>query len=449
MPHADVVVIGAGLSGLVAAARLAEAGAAVTLVAKGHARTHWGSGGLDIAAPHGATTPADGIAHLAGTEHPYRFLGADVAPAVAWLLDLLAAAGLPYAGSLDAPVRRMPTSIGGTRPAAIVPEAQAAALRPWAADEILVVAGIAGFKDLWPGAVAGSLGREAVWMGDDRPAAVHGIAVELAGLRGRRNLSALHLAGRFDDARTRADDIARLASAVEKAAAGKAGRVALPAVFGLEGHAEAWAELRARLPLEPFEVPLVPPSVPGLRLYRVLRERIRAAGGRVQIGERVARVHLDGDRVIAVEVEAAVRTVTIRTGALVLATGGLVGGGLVATGDGRIVEPVLGLHVTAPGQEAWLAADALDPAGHPVETAGVMSDDALRPLGSDHRVAHANVHVVGGLLAHQHAIRDRCGDGVAIASGWRAAGLLARGGVRDPATRQPDGLEPAGARADR
>ena len=70
MPHADVVVIGAGLSGLVAAARLAEAGAAVTLVAKGHARTHWGSGGLDIAAPHGAVSPADGISRLAADGHP-------------------------------------------------------------------------------------------------------------------------------------------------------------------------------------------------------------------------------------------------------------------------------------------------------------------------------------------------------------------------------------------
>ena len=42
MPHADVVVIGAGLAGLTAATRLAEAGAAVTLVAKGHASTPLG-----------------------------------------------------------------------------------------------------------------------------------------------------------------------------------------------------------------------------------------------------------------------------------------------------------------------------------------------------------------------------------------------------------------------
>jgi glycerol-3-phosphate dehydrogenase subunit B len=443
MPHADVVVIGAGLSGLVAATRLAEAGAVVTLVAKGHARTHWGSGGLDIAAPHGATTPADGIARLAAVEHPYSFLGSDVAPSTAWLLERLAAAGLPYAGTLDTPIRRVPTAIGGTRRVAIVPVAQSAALRPWARDEVLVVAGIAGYKDFWPGAIAGSLGREAVWMGADRPAAVRGIAVELSGLGDRHNLNAMHLARRFDSGATRADDIVKLARAIEKAAGGRPGRVALPAVFGLSAHAETWAELRARLPLEPFEVPLVPPSVPGVRLYRVLRERIRAAGGRVQIGEKVARIRIEGGRVTAVEMEAAVRTHVIHTEALVLATGGLSSGGLVATRDGRIIEPVLGLHVEAPEHEAWLVADGLDPVGHPIESAGVPTDNGLRPLGPDHTVSHANVAVAGGLIADQRAIHERCGDGVAIASGWRGAGLLAA-----DATRSPIGREPAIARTD-
>jgi glycerol-3-phosphate dehydrogenase subunit B len=443
MPHADVVVIGAGLSGLVAATRLAEAGAVVTLVAKGHARTHWGSGGLDIAAPHGAATPADGVARLAAGEHPYSFLAPDVAPSTAWLLERLASAGLPYAGTLDTPIRRVPTAIGGTRRVAIVPAAQSGALRPWARDEVLVVVGIAGFKDFWPGAIADSLGRESVWMGADRPAAVRATAVELSGLAGRHNLNAMHLARRFDDAATRSEDIARIVKAVEKAAGGKPGRVALPAVFGVAGHAETWAELRSRLPLEPFEIPLVPPSVPGVRLVRVLRERIRAAGGRVQIGEKVALVRVEGGRVTAVEMEAAVRRHVIHTEALVLATGGLIGGGLVATSDGRILEPVLGLHVEAPEHEAWLVADAFDPAGHPVESAGVPTDTSLRPLGRDHTVAYANVAVAGGLLADQRAVHERCGDGVAIASGWRAAGLLA-----SDATRSPISREPATARTD-
>ncbi len=437
MPHADVVVIGAGLAGMVAATRLAEAGAVVTLVAKGHASTHWGSGGLDVAAPTGAATTADGVARLARLEHPYAFLAPDVAPSVGWLLDRLEAGGLPYSGTLDTPIRRVPTAIGGTRRVAIVPEAQAAAQRAWQGDEVLVVAGPTGFKDFWPAAIAGSLGREAVWHGADRPDRLVGVAVDLPGLSERNNLNALLLAGRFDDPSRWSDDIGRIAKAVERAAGGRPGRVALPAIFGLSRHTEIWAELRARLSLEPFEVPLVPPSIPGIRLWRLLREHLRAAGGRIQVGEAVARIHVEAGRVTAVEMEAATRTHLIRTEAIVLATGGIAGGGLVAHGDGRLAEPLLDLRVDAPEHDLWLVKDALDPAGHPIEAAGVPTDPGLRPLGPAHQVSHANVLVAGALLARQRALRERCGDGVAVASGWRAANQLAAGATRHPVGREP------------
>src|SRR5690242_10814222 len=146
MPRADVVAIGPGVAGLSAAARLAEAGASVTLVAKGHASTHWGAGGIDVAAPAAARTPAEGVRTLAASSgHPYAVVGGDVDAAVTWLAGVLAAEGLPYAGTIETPIRRVPTALGGTRRVAIVPEAQSAALRPWERDELLVVAGPAGF----------------------------------------------------------------------------------------------------------------------------------------------------------------------------------------------------------------------------------------------------------------------------------------------------------------
>jgi glycerol-3-phosphate dehydrogenase subunit B len=427
MPRADVVVIGAGLAGLTAAARLAESGASVALVAKGHASTHWAAGGIDVAAPDSARTPADGVATLAAVPgHPYGVLGADVVPATAWLQGVLAEAGLPYAGTPETPIRRVPTAIGGTRRVAIVPEAQAAALRPWEPDEVLVVAGPAGFKDFWPAAVADSLSRDAVWHGSDRPARVIGVAVELDGVAGRRNVNALELANRLDDPQRRAADLDRIALAVGRAARGRPGRVALPAIVGLRHHAEAWADARAALPLDPFEVPLVPPSVPGIRLWQALRARIRAGGGRVQVGEQVHRIEIVHGRVVAVELEAATRVHRITTDAVVLATGGIAGGGLIGTVDGRLVEPLLGLPVETPPQDDWLRHEALDPAGHPVESAGIRTDAQLHPLDADGQVL-ANVFVVGALLAGQRALRERCGDGVAVASGWRAATTILHG----------------------
>jgi glycerol-3-phosphate dehydrogenase subunit B len=444
MPRADVVVVGAGLAGLTAAARLAEAGASVMLVAKGHTTTHWGAGGIDVAAPPDARTPADGVRTLAARPgHPYAVLGSDVEAAVDWLTGVLATAGLPYAGSVETPIRRVPTALGGTRRVAIVPEAQSAALRPWEPDEVLVVAGPAGFKDFWPAALADSLGRDAVWHGSDRPALVVGVPVALAGLAARRNVNALELAQRFDDPATRAADLDAFAAAVRSAAGRRPGRVALPAIVGLHAHAEAWAEARARLPLEPFEIPLVPPSLPGVRLWQALRTRVRAAGGRIQVGEQVHAIETAGGRVVAVEMEAATRTQRITTGTLVLATGGIAGGGLVATGDGRLIEPLLGLPVETPPHDEWLRRDALDPAGHPIETAGIRTDDRLRPVGPG-GVTHENVHVAGALLAGQLALRERCGDGIAVASGWRAANEIL-GGDRPHGRPAPRPASTAGA----
>ncbi len=129
MPTVDVVVIGAGLAGMTAALALAEAGASVEVVARGHTATHWTSGGLDVAAPPGASSPADGVASLRTVPgHPYALLADEVAVATERLRGWLATEGVTFEGDLSSPIRPVPTSIGGARPAAILPSAQAAAL---------------------------------------------------------------------------------------------------------------------------------------------------------------------------------------------------------------------------------------------------------------------------------------------------------------------------------
>jgi glycerol-3-phosphate dehydrogenase subunit B len=176
-----------------------------------------------------------------------------------------------------------------------------------------------------------------------------------------------------------------------------------------------------------IEFPLVPPGIPGIRLHDVLRAKLRALGGRILIGERVARVETTGTRVTAVATEAATRDLVTRVAGLVLATGGIAGSGLVGDPDGTIRESVLGLPVDGPPIDRWLHGDPLDPASLPIAAAGVRTDDALRPVDPK-RPADGplfdNVRVVGSLLAGQQWMVDRSGDGVALASAWRAAASL-------------------------
>jgi glycerol-3-phosphate dehydrogenase subunit B len=467
MPAADVVVIGAGLSGLTCAHALAVRGARVIVLAKGMATTHWTAGSIDVAAPPGASTARDGVRQLAAqVGHPYAILRREVEPAVHDLVAVLRAVDLAYAGDLDSPIRTTPTGIGGTRPVSIVPDAQADALPAWGPDETLIVCGIGGFKDLWPTAVAASLARPEVWsrtpwneprngfesVAGAAPGRVAATTAEVPNLAGRHNLTGLHLARAFDDSAWRPSAIDAIARALDAVRPRGTARVALPAVLGLRDHVAVIADLRDRLGMPVFELPLVPPSVPGMRQFDALRRALMAAGARIQIGESVSRFEAGAGRVSLIATPAAVREFAVRAGAVVLASGGIAGGGLVASADGWLEDTILGLPVEAPARDDWFSADPFDARGHPLERAGLRVDADLRPVSAKGKPIFDNVRVVGSSLAGQTWLRERCGDGVAIASGYRAAMSLSRDGFAPgsplPATADSTGSAVAAGAGD-
>jgi glycerol-3-phosphate dehydrogenase subunit B len=418
MPRADVVVIGAGLAGLTCAAELAESGARVFLAAKGMATTHWTHGGLDVAAPAGSSTPRVGVRVLAALPgHPYATVHPEIEAAVEAHRARLARAGHVLAGSLDSPHTPIPTALGSLRAASILPSAQAAAVAPWADDGLLLV-GFAEFRDAWPAYAARNLGAVG-WPGG--PRRIRHTEVTLPGLERLNNLDARSLAVLFDDAAWRAVAL----GAIGRALPAGAWRIGLPAVLGIADHPQAHAEVEAAMGHRAFEIPSLPPSVPGMRLFDALRRAILDAGGRVQVGFDVVDVERDGRRIVAVHTEAAARTLRLEADAFVLATGGIGGTGTRANADGSLHERVFGLAVEAPPRAAWFSDDPLTP--HPLESVGIRVDAELRPLDPAGHVAYENVRVIGSALAGMRYLEQRCGDGVALASAHRAARSLATG----------------------
>lgn len=447
MARADVALVGAGLAGLATAIQLAAGGARVHVLATGYATTHWAPGGIDLGALPGAATGQESIDRLALTAgHPYAFLAGEIPAALAWLRETTAAAGLDLVGDAGDALRAIPTSVGATRLAAILPDGMARALAPWGPDETLVVCGFDGFRDFWAQAIAANLRRAAVWRGQPAPGRVEALTVELPGLAGRHNLSSLDLARLFDQPGWRDAALEAIARAVDRLPGGP-GRLALPAVLGLDDHPACLAAARARLAIAPFEVALVPPSVPGLRLFAVLRAALRRHGGRLQVGEAVrGKIGPDG-LVTELRAPAAAREFVLGAGAVVLATGGLAGGGIVAERPGVLSEAVLDLPVDGPGHGNWLLNDPFDPAGHPLESAGIRTDVHLRPVaaGVPDRPLAENVRIAGSLLAGQRYLRERCGDGVALAS----AGLAARELLGATADSRATRTEPVAGQAHR
>src|SRR5687768_13572648 len=108
----DVIVIGAGLAGLMGALVLAEAGLRPLVLAKGQGATHWTGGTLDVlgalpdetsAAAPPPVAPLDALPLLLRLrpDHPYRLVGREgLQTALEHVCAVLSRAGYPFVGDL-------------------------------------------------------------------------------------------------------------------------------------------------------------------------------------------------------------------------------------------------------------------------------------------------------------------------------------------------------------
>ena len=198
--------------------------------------------------------------------------------------------------------------------------------------------------------------------------------------------------------------------------------VGLPAVLGVWRTGEILDQLQQSLGVSIFEIPTMPTSVPGLRLKEAL-ERVVSRGGvhrMVQASVEAIRPGGGSGGGFELDVRGSVLEHTLEARAVVLATGRFMGGGLTADRD-RVRETILDLPVFQPQSRAeWHRHDFYDPAGHPVNMAGVEVDDRFRALDRSGEPAHARLYAVGSLLAHQDWMRQKCGAGLAITTAHAA-----------------------------
>ena len=423
MSHHDVVVVGTGLAGLAAAVRLAEAGARVLVLAKGIGATHLGGGTIDVLgyAPERVERPAEALAAFLAARpgHPYHHVGAGgIATAVAWLKDRVANGSLaPYAytGSLDENLL-LPTAIGVPRPSAVVPETMAGGdLRGGGAGGDIVVVGFRALKDFHPALLADVLGRSGTGV------TARSVELDLVP-EGRADVNALGFARAFDDPAFRGQVVAQVAARALRA-----------------GERVGDAEHGLGRPV--FEVPTLPPSVPGMRLFAILRAALRRAGGTVVLNNVVVGAERDGRRVRALRVRVGLHEERRGADWVVLATGGFASGGLELDSRWAARETALGLPVTgvpAAGEERFRPGYFED---HPIGRAGVAVDHELRALDAAGEPVLENVLVVGATLGGAEPWKEKSGDGLSLATGHRAAELVLA------ASTTAAGAPPAGAAA--
>jgi glycerol-3-phosphate dehydrogenase subunit B len=229
----------------------------------------------------------------------------------------------------------------------------------------------------------------------------------------------LGFARRFDDPAWRKQVIAQLQGRV-----GDSDAIGFPAVLGLRDHETVWRELQDALEARVFEIPTLPPSVPGLRLFQALKDALRLSGGRLIVGAEVHSFTPSVDRVGMVSTRAAARELTFRADRFVLASGGFLAGGLEMSADWSVREPIFGLPVTGVPAEPDERLEADVFAEHPMARAGIAVDECLRPLGTNAEPVFDNLHVAGATLGGAVPWREKSGNGISLASGYAAAGRI-------------------------
>jgi glycerol-3-phosphate dehydrogenase len=417
-PELDLIVIGAGYAGLVGAWQASRGGLRVRLITKGWGSDHWGSGAIGVYGytPSGAlvTSPEQTLQELtfSSPKHPYAIAGLeDVNGSLEALKALCLQAGYPLEGSLERNWL-LPSALGAPRPICLAPRTMIAG-DLYDKSPVLVV-GFRHYQDFYPQLIADNLAHQGI--------SARAVSLDLKSIDERHFTNSRSLAQLFDSA----DFCQEVVQALQKHTEGIE-RIGFPAVLGLKYTDRCQADLEAGLDRRVFEIPTLPPSIPGMRLHRILVSAIERNGGSVFEGMQVIGAHADSGKVVSVSSEAGVRDRLHPARHFLLASGGLMGGGLKTAYDGSVVETVFNLPIGAPSQRTeWLAREFFAPGGHAIYKAGVEVNQDFQPIDSDGQVMYDNVIVAGESLAHCDCIRERSLEGVAIASAYAASSRLGK-----------------------
>ena len=384
----DVIIIGAGVAGLTAGAWLSGQGLKVALVTAGEPTACLSTGCIDVCAK--GDDPLQGIAHLP-REHPFHLVPPEtIRQALDDFQQIMADMDMPYTGGLENN-RRVLSAIGTFKTTCLTPVTMQAS--PQNENERIHIITFAGLKDFYPGYIISRFKNASFSTYD---AGVH---------------TTMGIAANFEDDAFLEAFILWLENQHIRE-----NKIAVPAVLGLESAVAIIKQIEYRLERPVFEIPTIPPSMPGRRLFNGLKDHFRRKGGMIYWGWPVVGVEKTGRQIEAVMAQSQGRPNSLNARAFILATGSFVGGGLHAKRD-TIMEKVFHLPVFVPGERgAWFDQDYFS-MNHGIGRAGIAVDSSFRPAGCP----WDNIFVCGAILAHTEALKNGCGHGFAIATGQAAA----------------------------
>jgi len=395
----DLIIVGAGLTGLFAANLAAELGASVCLVARGR-------GGLSLS--HGCIAVLDRAQPLRALDrlpatHPYKLVGKQSLKQSAKAFSrMMRAEALPYRGRLSHSLPLLQAS-GQSTWVNLAPPSLGQAHGP-----LVGIASIEGFRDFAPQMLAQALRAKEGY---------HVRVIQLPLPHPFRELYASDLAARFDVPQWCSETL-RLWKPFVRGL----DTLILPAILGLRRHLHVFHLIQEHFGCAVLEIPTLPPSLPGLRLERALRLRAKRLGVRFIEGSAAigrAEVRSGKARVAGVQLQSAGGPRSLSSQAILLATGGTMHGGLAALHAGRMRESVFGYPIEVqPERSSWTAASPFSP--QPYAMAGLCVNTCMHPLDPAGEPLFHNLYAAGGVIAGSDRVYQGSRQGIDLATAYRA-----------------------------
>lgn len=410
MKENDVIIIGGGLAGLFAAITAARRDRRVLLFARGVGSIAIGGGTIDMLGYDTGGVPVrNPIAAIEtlGVEHPYIQIGREAVEAsVQLFLDICREGGYPYQGSLTEN-RWIPTALGRLKPTCLTPMTMDTVELKDA--ETVFVAGFDGLKDYSPRVLAEGLSQcpgyrknySAIFLKTD--------------LDTGRDLTALDVARWLDTPKGLESCLSQITESIPPRS-----MILMPPVLGAKPSYDVFNKIEQVTQCRVIETIGLPPAVTGYRLRRLLLTCLRKLNVSIIEQAQVIRAMVSEGRCHGIVTGNLDRERSYQAQSYILATGGFFGGGLLAEA-GQVTEQIFNLPVQIPKQRSeWSKEHLFFTSGQPFAKFGVKVDETLRPVDSAGRVLLENVFVVGKALADYDYCTEKSGNGVALATAYRA-----------------------------
>lgn len=416
----DLVVIGTGIAGMASAMFAVNRGISTVQVGS-TGEIIFSSGLLDLLGVHPVSEkhlwhdPWAGIEAMVQDipKHPYAFLEMeDIRAAFKELLSFLQEAGLPYCRHMSRNVKML-TSMGTIKSTYCVPKTMWNGVKALEEKSPCLLIDIRKLKGFSARLIADTL--------RDKWTNLRATRISFPGTSNMTEVYPEHLANALVLSQNR-EKLAQIVRPHVK----DAQTIGMPAILGLYRSNEVVADLERLIKVPLFEIPTIPPSVPGLRLKEAFERQLRSMGVQYLSQKQVLEVRNGADKNFELYIGNETPEQIVQSKGVILASGRFIGGGLHADRK-HIQETIFNLPVHQPKHRIdWHYKNFLDPKGHSINRAGLEIDDAFRPLNGNGRPAFETLFAAGSILAHQDWKRMKCGSGLGIATAFAAVNSFVR-----------------------